>query len=156
MAYATEEDLLVGDLELHPALDVEKFINDAANEINSKLGTVFQVPIPVGSTATVEPHARLTLKRINAHLASGRLILAVAQGGEDGSLHAYGRYLVNEAQGEIRQILADPEGMLPGALVRDDLLTDTGPTIAQQDATSPVEAFYGEFSSLGSLWGPGH
>jgi hypothetical protein len=143
--YSAVGDLLLGDLVTHSALDKAQFVKDAFDEMNSMLGTVFEIPIDVTASSPIPEHARLLLKRINNHLATGRLILAVAIGGEDGSLHAYGLYLVREAYARIREILENPQAYLPDAVLRDDILLDTGPTIAHQDAESAVSAFYGTF-----------
>lgn len=150
MPYSAAEDLLIGDLELHSALDPQKFVQDAADEMDSHLGVRFLVPIDTGNTSTVEPHAILALKRINNHLATGRLILAVAVGGEDDSLHAYGAYLVREALAALAAMIADPEAYLPGAEVRADLPATTGPTIKHQDSESAVSRFYDEYMGVGT------
>lgn len=112
MAYSEEADLLLGDLILSPTLDKQKFIDEAADEINAKLGWLYVLPLaPVGAdpvTATswedLATHEVLTLKTINNRLASGRLILTLDIAGEGTQLHAYGWYLVREALSDLMAI----------------------------------------------------
>lgn len=149
MAYCTVADLLIGDIRQSAALDPEKYVNDAADEIDSKIGWVYQTPIPVetntptGSPAAATPRpVQLLLKRINAHLASGRMILAATVAAEQDQLNAYGASLVAEAELAIGQIAS-------GQLVLDGVTAGTGstpskprPLIANGDSESYVDAFY--------------
>lgn len=150
-AYCEEGDLLIGDLPLGPAHDPVQFINAAADEMDSYIGRRYVLPLPLGSLDVV---STLVLKRINAHLASGRLILSLAIASEDERLHAYGEYLVREA---MRDLLAIRDGdlLLDGAEeVSTGADADAGPTIINHDEQSGVDTFYGEFT-YGSVWAPG-
>lgn len=140
MAYSTTEDLLLGDIPV--PTDAGKYIDDAADEIDSKLGLRYQTPIMVSDS----PETRVTnliLKRINNWLASGRLIVAKAASGEIQYQHAYGRQLITDAEAALNQI-ASGDMILPGAaFINADDKGVSGPIIANVDAASGVEAFYG-------------
>jgi len=157
--YSTVDDLLIGDIPLGSRVDANKFVQDAADEMNSVLGFRYQVPI---TTCDGSPHIALLLKRINNHLATGRLILAVAAGSEDSLVHAYGLKLIEEAIQWLNQIVQG-QIFLECAIPVDTTsgLDDSGPTIFNQDANSAIEAFY-EYAMtpwsgtvIGPIWEPG-
>ena len=105
MAYCTSDDLLVGDM-VFGSLDVTDFINQAANEIDSKLGVIYKLPLSaaVGQTFVNLPqYQQLIVKNINIKLASGRLFLTTAAD-DTSSLHQYGMRLVQEAMSELMAI----------------------------------------------------
>lgn len=136
--YAGTADLLVGGMIVNPT-EAAQFIEVAADEIDSVLGFTYVIPL-----TAVEPHVALILKRVNALIASGRLILSTAVGGEDGSLHAYGRSLLMEGQDTLAAI-ANGNIQLVGAdktAPHADDGTGNAPSISQGDATSGVDAFY--------------
>jgi phage gp36-like protein len=145
VAYCAVSDLLIGDIPTSAELDPQKYVNDAADEIDSKIGFVYETPIPT----TVPRPVVLLLKRLNAHLASGRLILAATITGEDVRLNAYGQSLVDEVQAALQMIV---DGKLP--LAQADL-NDEVPRAEQtsrvlhanQDAESAVDAFYGRVAN---------
>ncbi len=105
MPYSVVADLLLDDLRLKPDFPKQKFVDQAAEEMDSKLGFRFALPlrlegelVPSPTTwLALPPHQVLLLKTINNRLASGRLILSIAVGGEQTSLHAYGYSLVQAA-----------------------------------------------------------
>lgn len=144
--YATVNDLLLGDMTLSSAIDPAKFIADSADEIDVRIGRIYVTPVDV---TKLEETARLTLKIANARLASGRMLMAQAQAAQDDSLHAYGMYLIREAEATISAIESS-RLPLDGATIRDDLTDTPAPKVTNLDAASPVEAFYGEFLGGGS------
>jgi hypothetical protein len=133
-----------GNIPLPSYIDKQKFVNDAADEIDSKIGFLYQTPIDVTddpSNPVVRP-ARLLLKRLNAILATGRMILAIDSSGEDDKLHAYGWSLVREATAAINNI-ADGDTPLDGAVLVDPTANSAkAAMIFNVDAESNVEAFY--------------
>lgn len=145
MSYCTETDLLIGDLPTSAALSPAKYVSDAADEIDSKIGFVYTTPIIVdpNDPNVVSRPVRLLLKRINAHLASGRMILAATIPAEDERLNAYGATLVAESELAIAQIA---DGTIPLEGVPTEPTTapkkTTSPLLANVDAESNVEAFY--------------
>jgi len=123
MAWAQESNMLLGDLETGH-LDKTQYLEFAEDEINSFLGVMYVLPLP-----TLSAHNALTLKVTQARLASGRLILAMAQGGEDQELHAYGRHLVELAMNDLHRIGKDY-----------DLFDITGNSVAKMASTGSSRA----------------
>lgn len=158
--YAAEEDLLLGDLPLSSAISVEKFIEDAADEIDVRIGHIYTVPIDVtGVGDAALPEMTITILRLaNSRLTSGRLLMAQAQAAQDKALHAYAQYLIGEADtliGNIANGMVELEGVEPQPIEGQT----TGPTIANVDSHSAVEAFYQTFMDPGlgasPVWAPG-
>lgn len=145
MAYAAVTDLLTGAIPTPAYLSTQKYVDDAADEIDSHIGLMYATPIDVTdveSNPVVRP-VRLLLKRINTYLATGRLIMAATSNGEDDNLHAYGLSLVQEANAALKSI-SSGEIVLTGVLPADPnaLARTTGPLISNVDPESSVEAFY--------------
>lgn len=146
MPYSEESDLLTGDLLISSKVDKGKFVNDAAEEIDSKLGFIYVLPLtPIAPALDIPVHERLLLKTINNRLASGRLILTLDIADERSTLHAYGLRLVTEA---LQELMLIANGTVDLTAVRtnpDESTTGLGsrsPAITNVDATSAVEAFY--------------
>lgn len=143
MSYSTEEDLLLGDMVISPSLDRQKFINDASDEIDSKLGWLYELPLRAVSPATELPgYQLLTLKGINNKLASGRLILTLDISGEGTTLHAYGWQLIREAREEL-MVLANGEAALAAVRTGPDptIGSDKIPAIRNYDEESLLTAY---------------
>lgn len=146
MAYCTVQDLLIGDIPTGGQLDPLKYVNDAADEIDSKIGFQYETPVDV---ASVPRPVVLLLKRLNAHLASGRLILAATISAEDERLNAYGQNLVDSVELTLVAI-ATGEQLLPGAPINEEtanpqdhsVSSNAFALIANLDRESHVEAFY--------------
>ena len=157
--YCVEDDLLLGDMTLSAAISAAKFIADSADEIDVRIGRIYTTPIVF---ADLDTTSKLVLKIANARLASGRMLMAQAQAAQDDSLHAYGMYLIKEAENTIGSI-ENNRLPLDGATLRDDLIDTPAPSIRNHDADSPVEAFYDEFFGGGGMspvpsspiWRPG-
>src|SRR5689334_8522981 len=156
MAYSSPDDLLLGKIPLPTYIDAAKVVEDAAEEIDSKLGYLYVTPFNVSENdSPLSRPARLLLKRISNNLATGRLILAISSPEENKNLHAYGWSLVREATEALRCI-AEGEVVLDGAPV---LPTSGGeavttPLINNVDAESNVEAFYDRIANPNYLYGP--
>lgn len=149
--YSEVGDLLLGDI---PApRDAEKWVQDATDEIDSKLGMRYVVPIVVDQTVSANKVTVLLLKRINNHLASGRLVCAKAASGSQQEVHQYGMSLIREAELALNQ-LASGDMTLPGATFQSvDDVGQSGPIISNLDAQSNVEAFYGMVTAPGGYPG---
>jgi len=153
-AYSAVTDLLTGNIPVPAYLTPQKFVDDAADEIDSKIGFLYQTPIDIvteydpESPTSVPRPARLLLKRINNFLASGRLLLAAAAGQEDSQLHAYGWSLIQEATAALNQI-ASGEIPIEGAVKVDtgDAAAVTAIIINNLDPESSVEAFYNRIAN---------
>lgn len=156
MAYSEITDLLTGNVPTPAYLSPQKYVDDAADEIDSKIGFVYETPIDVtdSSSNPVSRPVRLLLKRINNFLASGRLLLAVDAGAETDRVHAYGLYLVKEAEESLCAI-SDGKVNLEGAeLLPTDQARVTAPLIQNVDSESNVEAFYDRIANPNYLYFP--
>lgn len=144
MAYCEVEDVtpMIGEIPLPAYISAESFMDNAADEIDTYIGRIYQTPVVVGTTDPSERPTRLLLKRLNQHLAAGRIILAVDASGENDNLHAYGRDLVGKVL-EALNCIAEGEIALPGADPNDtDANSLAGPAIRNEDAVSQVNSFY--------------
>lgn len=141
-AYCDVVDLLLGDISTSALLDPQKYVNDASDEIDSKIGFVYITPVSINAP-TPRPVV-LLLKRICSHLASGRLIMAATLSVEGDKLHAYGESLVTGAQMAITEIV---KGNIVLSGVTNNILgpgTDAVKLgiISNKDAESAVDAYY--------------
>jgi len=157
--YSSADDLLLGDLPLGAAVDREKYVADAADEIDSAIGHVYATPVDMTEGGPVARHSRLLLKRINNHLATGRIILAVSIGGEDDSLQAYGRSLIREAHAALGDIATGAVELIGAETVEGGDVTN-GPVVVNFDQYSGVDAFYDnvmrvELGQASPAWAPG-
>lgn len=125
----------------------------ASDEVDSHLGKRYVVPLNFSDDQAdgyIAPHSQLAVQRIANFLASGRLILAQAVGGEDNRLQRYGEYLVMQALEELVGLIVD------GAV--EQVEADArGPGIAQEDTDSPIAAYYANFGRggpFGDVWSP--
>ena len=145
MAYCTVADLMIGDISTSAALDPQKYVDDAADEIDSKIGFVYATPIPVADGSGTPRPVVLLLKRLNSHLATGRLILAATIPAENERLNAYGYSLVAEVMTSL-DMIATRQMTLEGVSLEPTVGTVgepvTVPLIANLDAESNVDAFY--------------
>lgn len=143
MAYCEVIDLLIGDLPTSAALSPQKYVNDASDEIDSKIGFVYTTPIPITAGATTPRPVVLLLKRLNAHLATGRMILAATIIAEDKELNAYGKRMVADCELTLVQIATGQlllDGVIPSGL--NALPLAHVPMILNKDTESAVDAFY--------------
>lgn len=102
MSWATEDDLIVGDMNLR-ALDTGGYLDDAENQIIMYLGHIYVLPLPDGLIEDDEGLSR-TFKFIQSRLASGTLLMAQAAASENQDLHAYGLHLIQMANEELCRI----------------------------------------------------
>ena len=143
MAYCEVVDLLIGDLPTSAALSPQKYVDDAADEIDSKIGFVYETPIDTAAGGSTPRPVVLLLKRLNAHLATGRMILAATIIAEDERLNAYGARMVADAELAISQIATGAmvlDGAIPSGL--NALPAAHIPMILNKDSESAVDAFY--------------
>lgn len=165
MAYCEETDLLLSGGLVTGSTEKAKYLQSAADEIDAKLGYRYATPIAI---ETLPANQRKLLKTINAKLASGRLIMSNALGGQDASVNAYAHYLIKEAEMDLMSIangqvdlaasLVDATGTGIGTIA-DPTTEDTYariPTGWNPDQTSAVTVF--EKTFLGGedwMWTPG-
>lgn len=136
VAYATDSDLLLGDLELSASVSTALYLERASRDVDLALSRMYVTPIP-----TADPVTAHLLSSVTADLASAYLLLAVAQGGEDNHVNAYGQHLYARAWDRLRPYL-NGDLSIPGATLVP-VPTQAGPVaITQEDSRSLVEAFY--------------
>lgn len=148
--YCDAGDLLIAsNFPVPTGFNKQKYVNDAADEIDIAVGRLYRTPILIqGADAMEKYQVTLTfLSHLNAHLATGRLILSIAAPGEDGQLNAYGRSLVERVEGILREV-RDGEIVLEGAPTNPNNpgsgAGDNTPMmrVVNLDAESGVEHFY--------------
>jgi hypothetical protein len=143
MAYSATTDLLNGNIPLPSYVNTQKYVDDAADEIDSKIGFIYQTPIDVTTNSLVPRPARLLLKRINNFLATGRILMAVDAGGEEVQVHAYAASLIRDANAALDMIVSG-DVIIEGAVRLDtgDAAQVTAIIVNNLDPESNVEAFY--------------
>ena len=155
MAYCEVADLLTGDIPLAGKYaDGTPFVNLAADEIDAEIGHRYVTPIVFDEStpeaAAASRPSKLLLKKINQLLASGRIILDMAAGGEDKGLQQYGASMWKEAT-DLLEKICDGKITLIGAplLGGDDDATNQNSkvSIAQDDGYSLVQNFYDRYST---------
>lgn len=146
MPYSEVEDMLLGQTALPKGLDPQKYVDDAADEIDSAIGFTYVTPVDMSDTSPVIRPVRLLLKRLNNHLATGRFITAISSNSQRTDLQPYGASLIREVLLVLQQIqngdlTLTGAPLLPPPAGQTDL-PQTGPLIANVDSESQVEAFY--------------
>lgn len=139
--YCSPTDMIIGNI---PATDPMKtqYLNLATDEMDSVLGRTYETPINIAEDGPVKRHSRLLLKNVCIWLSSGRLMLATSANGEDDQLHAYAKYLVENATAMLMKI-ASGEIEIEGAEKNpEDEGIENKPLIYNVDPESNVEAFY--------------
>lgn len=154
MAYCATTDLINGDIPLPPYVDKEKVVQDAADEIDSNIGFIYKTPVDVTENGPTPRPVRLLLKRINSHLATGRLIMALDSSGQDDRLHAYGYSLVQNALAALAEIAAGKIVLadVPAADENADKRV-TAVIVNNKDEESAVDAFYDRIANPAYFYG---
>lgn len=139
--------MLQGPMPLPASMDLEKFVQAAADEIDTKIGFVYKTPIRVGPGYDELPRpVALLLKRISAYISTARAIMAAAGAVQDDDTNAYARSLLKEAHTALEAIASD-RMELEGAERLPTAGAETrGPRIVNIDSVSPVDAFYSHFT----------
>lgn len=143
-SYCGVDDLRRGDIPLPAYMgDGGKYVDAAAEEIDSQVGHLYQTPILIPPTPQNRPSI-LFLKKINWLIASGRLLLDMAAASENQNQHAYGMGMLKEGLALLNQLAAD-EVQLLGAIRLDadsEQKDYNGPAIFNEDEASLVQGFY--------------
>lgn len=153
--YCSQDDISLGNIPLPSYIDPALVVADAADEIDSQIGFLYETPINVTLSGTVPKPVKLLLKRINISLATGRLILTLDATGENKNLNAYGQSLITQALEALASI-AKGDPILPGvpSANPDDEVTSNLPQLANKDNESYVEAFYERIANPWYLYPP--
>jgi len=136
MAYSTVDDLLLGDMAFSDRVDKTTFIDDAADEIDSKIGVLYALPLNI---SLLDTRAKATLKRINNWLATGRLILSMAAGDKD--LNKYAEYMITTALAALAEVASGAVGLGGAVLADTSANSGTGPSILNHDSVSAIDVF---------------
>jgi hypothetical protein len=155
VAYSDVADLLTGDIPLPATIDPQKFVDDAADQIDSVIGFLYVTPIDTSDASPVVRPARLLLKRLNNFIASGRLILTTGIAGEETALHAYGKSLLDEANA-ILVMLGKNEIPIDGAVFVNptDTTVNAKLMLVNMESASAVETFYEQVMPENPYWYP--
>lgn len=143
MAYCEVTDLITGSLLWAPddEDEPERFVNLAAEEMDSYLGFKYVVPV-VGRASlsgVLALHEELLLKNINIKIASGRLLLAKFAGAEEAHEHQYGLGLLREGKSDLMLLVSGEVDLLSAELATPNGLggtNDETPGIHNEDSES--------------------
>lgn len=155
--YCKPEDLLLGDLGGVEDMS-QRYIDLAANEMDSMIGYVYILPLPFTGLPV---HQQLILTNIALKLASGRLILAQAVGSEDSAVHAYGKSLIDEAMRDLWAIRNQTIDLTAPKVEGGASVGGDAPVILEGDLYSGVDSFYDWMSNPARqyfnspIWRPG-
>lgn len=152
--YSSPEDVLLGtDMALPGDDTVERFIIDAAKEIDSRLGFKYKTPLRFtrivnGSVTYVDDDdpstytpSYLLVSRLSNFIASGRYILAATMPEENASIHQYGNKLLRDAEAILSQITSNRADLEIEELPTDQAQTPYGLMVANREAKSYVKQF---------------
>ncbi len=152
-AYCVVEDLLLGDVTVGGTVNRQLYVDQAAEEMDSKLGWIYKTPIDLDGAPADPPdqpealpalprHEALLLKVINAKIATARLIMAVSINEEGNSVHAYALRLLKEGNDELLLIA---NGAVLLSAPRNESTPDEisrVPGIINEDIESLLDPFY--------------
>lgn len=137
--YCSVESVNVGNITLPRGFNKAHYVNISADEMDVELGKVYKLPL--GPNYDPGSWAGKLLAKINRYLATGKIVIDAAAGGEDRSLNSYGYYHVRQANDALAAIVA---GTID--LPFDSIDTDpdrVGPVqIENREPASFVDAFY--------------
>lgn len=152
--YSDPDDMLVGTDFALPADDtLERFVRDAAQEIDSRLGFKYVIPLKFtrivgGSVSYVDPEdsstytpSYLLVRRLSNFIASGRYLLAATSPEEQNSLHQYANKLLRDAEAILSQITSNRADLEIEELPSDDMDTPYGLLVKNRDKRSMVQEF---------------
>lgn len=144
--YNATSDLLIGDVQLPQGNDGTKYVSQAADEIDSRLGFTYATPFDVSDSSTMSNAARLMIKMLSIHISSGRAMMDLGTSGENNLPNPYGKYLLDQAEA-ILLLLVEGRIVLDGAQPvnggPDNTEFSSRVLISNVDPYSMVEAFYG-------------
>jgi hypothetical protein len=145
LAYSATSDLLIGDVQLPAGKDGTKYVDQASDEIDSRLGFTYATPFDVSDSSAVSRPAILLLKTLNIWISSGRAMMDLGTSGENGAPNAYGKYLLTEAEAMLT-LIQEGRIILDGAAPASPdspVEFSSRVLISNVDPYSMVEAFYG-------------
>jgi hypothetical protein len=145
--YSSKEDMLLGQMQLLAGMDPEKFVIAAADEIDMKLGFVYDTPVHAPEGETLPVPVSLLLKRISVNISSGLAILASIGPSTQGErINAYAARLLAEGRGALDAIATGATVLEGAERLPDQGEERRGPRIFNIDSQSQVDAFYSQFT----------
>lgn len=150
--YCTAEDLILDKSIPTPmGSDLNAYVTKASAAMDNTLRRRYPTPIAVDQTLPGFDRDLDLLKSICAHLATGYFVLAVTSGRELSKIHDYGRWLIEQAEGwlsdlvegEIDLITVDP---LPN---QQQLPMDGAVLTSSPYPHSLTDAYYHNFEPFG-------
>lgn len=141
-AYCVEADINLGDLQTPRVVTVEDWIMVTADEMDAEIGQIYKLPLSFDNSKPEDRADALYLKKINSFLATARIILTIASGGEDTVLHAYGKSLLGDAKAALAKIVNGAVVLESATLLPDLDAQYNGPIITNKDSGSFVDSFY--------------
>lgn len=138
-AYCTTDDLLLGNLPVGTTVDPAKYVQDAAEEIDSKIGRIYQTPLILGNLSRP---SLLLIQRINKFLATGRILLTLDLPNEESRMHAVAKQYITDASSALAQIVNGDVRLDGAVLINADFSKNAGPLAINNDGGSMVDGFY--------------
>ena len=142
------DDLLIGGLPISDKVNVQLYIDAAAEELAACLSPCYETPLPVAPTDEGDLAA---LRYMHQHLATGRLIMAIA--GANGGNNEYNQwadYMIRMAREKIATFCGPTATTSFVGVNKRSTAPTTGaasvngslmPGVVHTDAESGVEAF---------------
>lgn len=157
VTYSSTADLLIGDIQLPQGNDGTKYVEQAADEIDGRLGLIYSTPFNVGLGSPISQPSILLLKTLSIHISSGRAMMDLGTSGEDNTPNGYGKYILEQA---LAMLLLIQEGrvILDGApqfRPSDAQEKSSRVLVSNLDPYSVVEAFYGWAAKPAVIYGGG-
>lgn len=141
MPYCSADDVTLGSMELPRGVDVDKVIEQQAEHMDSVLGRIFQLPFTLSVTDPDQRPYALLLKKVNAYLAIGDIIIKAGGPRQDTEVLAYGMYYVKQANA-ILNAIENGKLEIPFLERINGVEDGQAPAIFNRDSFSRIEEFY--------------
>lgn len=143
--YCKADDLLLGNIPRPPSQsqnDAQKYVDQAAEEIDAALGFKYQTPLVFDENNATQRPSRLLIKKINVHIATGRLLMAADAAGSDDQVHQYAKYILETGTQALQMIVNGDVELVGPQPINATGSSASGPRVFSGDTESNVEAFY--------------
>jgi hypothetical protein len=142
MAYCKTEDINLGTMEPPRGTDVQKVINEAANDIDAVVGRFYRLPLQLSESDPQHAPYKLLLRKLNIFLTTGDIIIKAAGARQDDSMNASGLWYMRQAQDVLKKIENGKIRFPDQVRMNADEDMFTGPYASSRDSSSRVEDFY--------------
>lgn len=150
--YCTAEDLILDKaIPRPPGSDLEAYVTKASAAMDNTLRKRYPTPVSVDQTVPGFDRDLSLLASICSHLATGYFVLAVSSGREMAQIHDYGRWLIEQANGWLQDLV---DGEIDFASVdplpdQQDLPMDGAVLSSSPTPHSLTDAYYHNFEPYG-------